>query len=419
MKNAKKPGILFIINCLSLGGAEIFILRLSQFLSSDFNIYILTVFEDKNDSDFLNAFITKTGGIQIKKFAGLSLWEDWLYWKLNAIGRFFCIKNVYSKLALFHEREYYRKTIKKNNIKIMNSHLSAADHFALIKIRSSCKTPWVITMHSSYNPIHFNSLDELKRELIVEKFKSTLLSADHIFCVSEINKEIFKMHNWSPLPEKVYLGINKSNLEPKSTPYFTFCMVGRGIKEKGWELALNSFEKLEKKYKKIRLIIISPENDYITNLKTIYKENKSILFSGYLSEPISLMSTANCGLLPSFGESLPYSVIEFLSLGIPVIVSNRGEMPLMIDSNIGKAGSVIDDDENGNPSELSLLLKMEEILSSSNSNKSEFRARAHLAFEKFSMKQCGGRYKEVFNLLIEKKNNSRYRKSSNYQKELD
>jgi glycosyltransferase involved in cell wall biosynthesis len=401
-KLMKKPGLLFVVNCFSPGGAEVFIMRLAEFLKADFRIFILTVFENENDEKFLDEFLRKADAKLLRRYQGLQPKQDKLFWKLNAFGALFGFNGLHGRIAKRDETLYYKSLIKKYDIRVVNSHLFSADAFVKAKIRAGSFPAWVVTMHSSYNPSNFEHLAQDQKARFLAQSRENLLGADKVFCVAEFNKQIFLDQGWSPLPEKVYIGIaSRKDLPTHKAPRpFVFCMVGRAIKEKGWEIALEAFSMLNARYPDTELLVIAPENEYMSGLKDKYSANPGIRFTGYLSDPIPVMATAHCGLLPSWGESLPYSVIEFLSLGIPVIVSERGEMPLMIDSPQGMAGCVLSDDENGMPSRYDLAEKMEKHLINANKLYVAHKSNAPHAFSKFSMDHCGGRYREVFLNLI-------------------
>jgi hypothetical protein len=50
----RRPGILFIINDLRPGGAEMFLLRLGMYLKESYSIHILTINQGCDDPHFVN-----------------------------------------------------------------------------------------------------------------------------------------------------------------------------------------------------------------------------------------------------------------------------------------------------------------------------------------------------------------------------
>lgn len=77
------------------------------------------------------------------------------------------------------------------------------------------------------------------------------------------------------------------------------------------------------------LLVIAGDGpqDYVSMLRFYVEENsiENIRFVGWVSgeEKIQLFKSSNFGVLVSFSEGLPISVLEFLSHGLPVIISNK------------------------------------------------------------------------------------------------
>ena len=81
----------------------------------------------------------------------------------------------------------------------------------------------------------------------------------------------------------------------------------------------------------------STDNAFILGLKNKSKD-KNIVFTGYVSyEDInSLYSLADLGVIPSIiNEACPLTAIEMMASGIPVICTNSGGLPELIDENCG------------------------------------------------------------------------------------
>ena len=86
-------------------------------------------------------------------------------------------------------------------------------------------------------------------------------------------------------------------------------MIGRGIKEKGWGIAIDAFNAIKGNYSSVHLYLIGPLTDYMSDLKGKF-EGDQIHFTGYQEDPTPYYRKAHLSILPSFGESLPYTVIE-------------------------------------------------------------------------------------------------------------
>lgn len=105
---------------------------------------------------------------------------------------------------------------------------------------------------------------------------------------------------------------------------FYILAVGRFVPEKGFHDLIQSFSKI--KQGNIKLVIAGDadhESDYSRKLKRDAKKNGCVL-TGFIQKEIlaQLYSHARLFILPSYHEGLPFSLLEALSYGLDVLVSN-------------------------------------------------------------------------------------------------
>jgi glycosyltransferase involved in cell wall biosynthesis len=125
---------------------------------------------------------------------------------------------------------------------------------------------------------------------------------------------------------------------PKS-PYFLF--LSRIHQKKGLDLLINAYEKCLKKTNLPNLVIAGPgeESEYGLKLKNHIKTssilNSKIQFVGMLNGNKKWNSIINCEafILTSHQENFGISVVEALSCGIPVIISNQVNIHEEINDN--------------------------------------------------------------------------------------
>jgi len=107
---------------------------------------------------------------------------------------------------------------------------------------------------------------------------------------------------------------------------FSFIFIGRIVKDKGIEELLIAFNRLNKKYNNIRLLILGWEErdlDPISNsAKKILLLNKNIINVGFKIDVRPFLAASNCLVLPSYREGFPNVVLQACSMQIPSIVSN-------------------------------------------------------------------------------------------------
>ena len=100
--------------------------------------------------------------------------------------------------------------------------------------------------------------------------------------------------------------------------------IARFVPEKGLHDLVNAFKALNADYK----LVIAGDADYETaysrRLKKKAAEDKKIILTGYITgEPLNQIYThAKLFILPSYHEGLPIALLEALSYGLPVLVSD-------------------------------------------------------------------------------------------------
>lgn len=114
--------------------------------------------------------------------------------------------------------------------------------------------------------------------------------------------------------------------------------IGGDFVRKGGTEIVQAFDKVSKSIDNLELILIGnlesnynyafknfqDDSVYIEKIKKIIKENHKIIHYDKLpnSEVIELIEKSNVGLLPTWGDTYGYSVLEFQAAGCPVITTN-------------------------------------------------------------------------------------------------
>jgi len=169
-------------------------------------------------------------------------------------------------------------------------------------------------------------------------------------------------------PEKVetlYYGIDtkeiRSHAEPKEAirerwhipaDAFVVGIVGRLEKQKGQELLLQACAKLKDKIPALSVMIVGDEtvgqSGELQRLKTLADDlllADQVVFSGYQNPPGVIVPAFDVSVLATRKETFGLVILEAMALGIPVIATDAGGVPEIIEDGVN--GLLIPPDDSG------------------------------------------------------------------------
>ena len=113
---------------------------------------------------------------------------------------------------------------------------------------------------------------------------------------------------------------------------FKICFIGNfDDKRKGHDLLLAVARNITKKYANVEFHIIGGGKN-LERYKTQFESSK-IVFYGRQENPLDIMVKSDLMIVPSLADSCPNTVMEPLFWGVPVIGSNRGGIPEILEDN--------------------------------------------------------------------------------------
>jgi len=391
--------IILVTEVIHSGGAETFVLRLAKALQEQgHKVAVFCFYRALSNEQLPEVFAS---GVPV------------FYADIPANGVLSKVDSLLFRLKIdirtrdgFIKRSL-KKAVKEHNCDVLHSHLLKVDSIC-VQVTEETAVPAVTTMHGDY--LHFSMhADRNEHANILNYYahaRKALRSLRGIVCISDEQmgflKEKFaretegkmkKYYNGYPAVAGLYgeerireqLGVPETS--------FVFGMISRGIKAKGWDVAIEAFQLLARE--DAHLVLIGG-GSYIEELRAKYQHNPRIHFLGQINEPLRLLPSFNVGLLPSTfaSESLPTVVIEYLLFGKPVIAADVGEISKMI-SYEGKDAGVSIPLVNGAVPVKDVAAAMQQYLD----NKTlynEHRENALHCYQQFDMQQCVRNYEEVY-----------------------
>jgi glycosyltransferase involved in cell wall biosynthesis len=183
------------------------------------------------------------------------------------------------------------------------------------------------------------------KNYIINLFNSFLSIFDRIIVNSEFSKSLMlKTDSMQYPPDKiavVHNGVNTSVFRPRKIQRSknTILFVGRFEERKGIEMLLQSLKHIPQK---ARLVIIGPKShdDYEKKIISMIKQENSngmheVQYAGPKSpqELPGHYSAATVFVCPSLFEPFGITNIEAMACGTPVVASNRGGIPEIVENN--------------------------------------------------------------------------------------
>ncbi len=289
---------------------------------------------------------------------------------------------------------------------IVHSHLFGADWIAAALKTRHPHLRLVSTLHGDYRTFDENSgsaNETSRRAHWAERRDRVLGTVDRFVTISAEQQAQFT-DQYRIAPERlvdIYNGVERPSgfgAGPSDPPGpFTITMAARGtIPEKGWQPLLEAFELLRGD---VRLNLVG-EGAYLDELKRRHGSDRRILFAGFDAEPARTMARSHVFALPTTypAESLPTVISEALSVGCPVVATGVGEIPQMLATDEGPAGTLLEAGS-GPPFVSQLRAALQAYIDDPTLRRRHAR-NATRAFRRFDMDACTNRYRALYEALL-------------------
>lgn len=216
-----------------------------------------------------------------------------------------------------------------------------------------------VRMHT-FTGLVFPTATGLKQRILILTDRLTCACATHINPEGNgVKKDLIKYHiTKKPLKIIANGNVNGIDLEYfqrtpeveqaaqayKKEGIFTFCFIGRVVRDKGINELISAFVCLQKKYATIRLMIVGP---FEKDLDPVSEEtenqilhNEAIEFMDFQNDVRPFLVASDAFVLPSYREGFPNVVIQAGAMGLPSIVTDINGSNEIVES--GKNGVIVE-----------------------------------------------------------------------------
>ncbi len=222
------------------------------------------------------------------------------------------------------------------------------------------KTPFICSPHGTFmqEAYKMKLFKRVKKDIFLEIIgKRILEKSEFIHLLTEEEKRHF-LQFFPEFEDKIRVipnGLILSELEAdltkedllKKYPYLKdkkiILFLSRINWIKGLDLLIPAFAKLSSKMKNVHLIIAGKDDgdgyeNKVRRWVEEYNLNDSITFAGFVSgkDKLLLLYGSDIFVLPSYSEGLPTAVLEAMSMGLPVVITDKcGITHELVNNNAG------------------------------------------------------------------------------------
>jgi glycosyltransferase involved in cell wall biosynthesis len=253
-------------------------------------------------------------------------------------------KRKISSFANIHAMFCLIKLIKKEKYDIVHVHTPIAAALGRIAAKIAGVQNILYTAHGYYfhegmsKPIYYFWLS-------VEKLLARFCT-DYLLLQSVEDYELSRKEKFLPENRIIHLG-NGIDVMGKFNPSLytkekrmkirnqlgispeelVVCFIGRLVQEKGIFELLKSFRSLKEEYKTIKLLVIGEAGETERDQSSQQQlgqllNHPDVLALGFRNDIADLLYASDIFVLPSYREGLPRSIIEAMSMKIPVIATD-------------------------------------------------------------------------------------------------
>ena len=193
------------------------------------------------------------------------------------------------------------------------------------------------SVRGSLNGTGFNKLPTIYQWASLKLVKSIIVNSE------SIRNELIKYGISKDQIILIRNAVKKYNISTKiKVPdHPLICTIGNLRKNKNHELFIRVIKNVSEKYPNVKGIIIGQpvkdepcQEEYLKSLVHSLGLENIINFMGFQFNPIKFLEQSRVFVLPSFSEGYPNTILEAMSVGVPVIASEVGGIPEIIKSGI-------------------------------------------------------------------------------------
>jgi len=336
----KKKKIIYLVTQAEWGGAQKYVFDLAAKLpEEEFEVNVAA-----GDGD----------GQLFKKLEAANIPYFKLKHTVRAISPWHDFLAFFELLKLFKQERPYIIHLNSSKISILASLAGKIFKIRNSKLNQNSKFKIIYTVHGW---VFTEPLPVWQKKIYYFAEKWTAGLKDKIIAVSEADKQIALKHNFAA-PDKIITIHNGTDLKPADffdkplakekltklisnklilSPYSLIIgVIANLYPTKGLEYLIEAAAILIKSYPDLLFLVIGDGNEKSNYQSLIlnHQLSNNFFLLGTIDEAYRYLKAFDVFVLPSVKEGFPYTAVEALAAGVPIVATNVGGLPEIITDGI-------------------------------------------------------------------------------------
>lgn len=231
-----------------------------------------------------------------------------------------------SIFSVFKYMKNIKTIVKKEKPDLVFTFQVKPNTFGVLASKKYCRN--IVSMVEGLGDLYYKKslVWRILRKISEFLYKKALKYVKKIFFLNEENQALFLNKNIVKKEKAVLIngiGINLDSFPfTKITNFDTFVLTCRMIASKGVFEYCEAAKKIKEMGYRYNFLLIGEESEITTEDLKKYIEPGIVQYLGFKKDVVGYLKNSTVFVLPSYGEGMPISILEAMSIGRAIITTN-------------------------------------------------------------------------------------------------